>query len=223
MMAKHFNRREFVVGALIGMAAGGAAGAWLRGSSSSPPENPGGSVFHTDKAARITTTSYITVDQLSCTGCGICEAECAVAHGQGFDVWPSRIQSKAFEPGLDITVLCASCTDAPCVAACPKNVGALSRDRITGAILLNEAKFIGCGSCIAACAKDRSGIIRTGRGGKAIGICDLCGGDPACVKVCPEQCLSIVPANQDGRRFAAKPDAIAKSLSRKLYRTGGTS
>ena len=46
-------------------------------------------------------------------------------------------------------------------------------------------------------------------GNKALGICDLCGGDPACVKACPEQCLSIVPTNQDGRSLAAKPTDIS--------------
>ena len=206
------------------LAAGTAAGAWLRGSLSTPPETPGGSVFQTDKAARITTLSYIAVDQARCTGCGVCEAECAIAHGKGFDFWQSRIRSNSFEPGLDITSVCTSCADAPCIAACPKEAGALTRDRITNAILLNEAKCIGCRACIAACDKDRSGVIRLSRdGGKALGICDLCGSDPACVKVCPEQCLAIVPANQDGRRFAVKPEVIARTLSRNIFRSGRTS
>ena len=224
MSDKHFNRREFVMGALGGIAVGAATGAWLRGSLSTPPETPGGSVFHTDKAARITTLSYIAVDHARCTGCGVCEAECAAAHGKGFDFWQSRIQTKSFEPGLDITAVCASCADAPCVAACPKEAGALTRDRVNGSILLNEAKCIGCRACLAVCDKDRAGVIRLSRdGGKVLGICDLCGGDPTCVKVCPEQCLSIVPANQDGRRFAAKPADIAEKLSRNIFRSGRTS
>lgn len=224
MSAKSFNRREFVSGALVGIAATSATGIWLHKSSSTPPESTGGSIFQTDKAARITTLSYIAADQSRCTGCGICEAECAFAHGQGLDLWASRLQTKSFEPGLNIISICASCSDAPCIAACPKEIGALTRDRITGAILLNEAKCTGCRACIAACDKDRSSVIRLSRdGGKVLGICDLCNGDPACVKVCPEQCLSIVPANQDGKRLAAKPAAVAKSLSRNIFRSGRTS
>ena len=221
MNLPHFNRREFVIGALSGIAAGTAAGVLLQKSSSTPPDSPGGSVFQTDKAARLTTPSYIAVDYSRCSGCGICEAECAIAHGNVFDTWHSRIRAQHFEPALAIASLCASCTDAPCMAACPKEAGALTRNHITGAIILSEAKCIGCRACITACAKDRSDVIRMNREGtKAIGICDLCGDDPACVKVCPEQCLSIVPANQDGRRFAAKPYDIAVTLSRNIFRSG---
>ena len=222
MTGKPFNRRDFVIGSLAGIAVGATAGALLRKSSPTPPESPGGAVFQTDRAARITTFSYIAVDHARCSGCGICEAECSIVHGSSFDPWRSRIQPKPFEPALDIVNICVSCSDAPCVAACPKEADALTRDRITGAIILNEAKCIGCRACVAACAKDRTEVVRMSRdGSKALGICDLCSGDPACVKVCPEQCLSIVPANQDGRRFAAKPDAIAKNLARNIFRSGG--
>jgi Fe-S-cluster-containing hydrogenase component 2 len=195
--------------------------ALLRKSSLPPPSSQGGSVFHTDRAARITTLSYIAVDYARCTGCLVCETECALFHEKSFDTSRSRILAYHFEPSLDVASLCAGCNDAPCVAACPKDVVALTRDPLTGAILLSEAKCIGCRACLNACAKDRSDVIRMNRdGSKALGICDLCGGDPACVKACPEQCLSIVPANQDGRNLAAKPAAIARSLSRSLYRSG---
>ncbi len=221
MNTRSFKRREFVLGTLAGLTAGTAAGMFLRKSPITPPDSPGGSIFHTDKAARLTTLSYIAVDQARCSGCGICEAECALSHGHAFDIWQSRIQSRHFEPSLDIVSLCASCTDAPCITACPKEAGALTRDRITGAIILNEAKCIGCRACVTACSKDRAGIIRMNRAGtKALGICDLCGGDPACIKVCPEKCLAVVPANQDGRPFATNPTVIASSLSQNIYRSG---
>ena len=217
-----FSRREFVIGALAGTATGaGITAALLRKSSSSPSGSSGGSVFHTDRAARITTLSYIAVDHARCTGCGICEAECAIVRDHSLDTERSRIRVHHFEPALAIASVCSGCGDAPCLSACPKDVVALSRDRLTGAILLDEAKCIGCGACQTACARERSGVIRMRRDGKkACGICDLCGGDPACVKACPEHCLSLVPANQDGRDLAVKPAAIAQSLSRHLYRSG---
>ena len=217
-----FSRREFVVGALAGATAGaGITAALLRKSSSVPSGSSGGSVFHTDRAARITTLSYVSVDHARCTGCGICEAECTIVHDRSFDPGRSRIRLHHFEPALDIASVCTGCGDAPCIAACPKEVGALSRDRLTGAILLNEGKCIGCGACQKVCAQQRSGVIRLRRDEKkAVGICDLCGGDPACVKACPEHCLSLLPANQDGRDLATPPAAIARSLSRNLYRSG---
>lgn len=195
--------------------------ALLRKSPSSPPSTKGGSVFHTDRAARITTLSYIAVDHARCTGCRICETECALFHEKSFDIGRSRIRAHHFEPSLDIAALCAGCTDAPCIAACPKDVVALTRDAITGAILISESKCTGCRACLNACAIDRSDVIRMSRdGSKAIGICDLCGGDPVCVKACPEQCLSLVPANQDGRSLAGSPATLARSVSRSVYRSG---
>ena len=216
-----FSRRDFVIGAVAGTAAGaGIMGALLR-KHSSPSGSSGGSAFNTDKAGRITTLSYIAVDNARCTGCKTCEAECAILREKTFDTWRSRIRVHHFEPSLDIASLCAGCGDAPCVAVCPKEANALTRDLITGAVILNEEKCIGCRACLIACAKDRSDVIRMTRDGKkALGICDLCGGDPACVKACPEQCLSLVPANQDGRNLAAKPGDIARNLSRSVYRSG---
>ena len=217
-----FSRREFVIGALAGAATGaGITAALLRKSSSSPSGSSGGSVFHTDRAARITTLSYIAVDHARCTGCGICEAECVLIRENSFDFLRSRVRVHRFEPPLDIVSLCAGCADAPCVSVCPPEAAALSRDPRTGAILLNESKCIGCQACIKACAKDRSAVIRISRDGKkALGLCDLCGGDPACVKACPEHCLSIVPANVDGKNVAAAPVIIAGQVSRSVYRSG---
>ncbi len=217
-----FSRRDFVIGAITGSVTGaGITSALLRKSVSNPSDLSGGSVFHTDRAARITTLSYIAVDNARCTGCGICESECSLRHEKTFDTWNSRIHVRHFEPSLDIASVCASCNDAPCVAACPKEAGALTRDQLTGAILLNHSKCIGCGACLQVCSKDRSDVIRMSRDGKkAVGICDLCGGDPACVKVCPEQCLSLVPANQKGIHFAASPEKIARSLYQGIYRSG---
>ena len=218
-----FSRRDFVVGAIAGTAAGATiVAALLRKKAPSDAALSGNSVFKTDRAARITTPSFIAIDHARCSGCRICEAECALVREHSFDFWRSRIRAHRFEPQLDVISLCAGCADAPCVSVCPKEVVALTRDTQTGAILLNESKCIGCQACINACAKDRTAVLRMSRDGKkALGLCDLCGGDPACVKACPEQCLSIVPANIDGKVLAAKPAEIARSLSLSVYRAGG--
>jgi Fe-S-cluster-containing hydrogenase component 2 len=215
-----FSRRDFIIGAAIGSVTGaGILAALLRKKINSASTLTNASVFHTDRIARIANLSYIAVDYAHCSGCRICEAECCLVREKSFDLWRSRIRLHRFEPTIDIAAICAGCADAPCVASCPTEAGALGRDPLTGAVMLNEDKCIGCQACLNSCAKDRSGIIRMSRDGKkALGICDLCRGDPACVKVCPEKCLSIVPANIDGKNLAAKPSAIAGSLSRSLYR-----
>ena len=217
-----FSRRDFVLGAVAGTAAGaGIVAALFKRKSPSDLSAGSNSVFHTDLAGRITTPSFITVDQARCSGCRICEAECVLIRENSFDFLRSRVRVHRFEPPLDIVSLCAGCADAPCVSVCPPEAAALSRDPRTGAILLNESKCIGCQACIKACAKDRSAVIRISRDGKkALGLCDLCGGDPACVKACPEHCLSIVPANVDGKNMAAAPVIISGQVSRSVYRSG---
>jgi Fe-S-cluster-containing hydrogenase component 2 len=222
MSCLSFSRRDFVLGVIAGTTAGaGIAAALLRKKSTPAANSDSNSVFQTDRAARITTPSFIAVDHARCSGCRICEAECALAREHSFDFGRSRIRVYRFEPSLDVVSLCAGCADAPCVSVCPKEVVALTHDPQTGAIILNESKCIGCQACINACSKDRTAVIRMNRDGKkALGLCDLCGGDPACVKACPEQCLSILPANVDGRKLAAKPADIAGQLSLSIYRSG---
>lgn len=222
MIRSPFSRRDFILGATLGSVTGAGIIAALLHKKSNPTLSlTSTSVFHTDRAGRITTPSFIAVDYARCSGCRICEAECCLVREKSFDLWRSRIRLHHFEQAINVVSLCTGCADAPCIVACPKEATALSRDPLTGAVVLNETRCIGCQACVNACDKDRSGVIRMSRDGKkALGICDLCGGDPACVKACPEQCLSIIPANIDGKNLATKPVAIARTLSRTIYRVG---
>lgn len=221
-MRNSLSRRDFVLGLATGAAAAGLPQFISGIQKKDPPASTGGSVFHTDRAARITTPSYIVVDYQRCTGCGICEAACVLRHEKIFDLELSRIRLYRFEPAIAVASVCTSCSDAPCISACPPEASAISRDTMTGAVLLNEKKCIGCRACVSACDKDRSGIIRMNPDtAKAVGICDLCGGDPVCVKKCPENCLAVVPYHQDGRSFAKKPVEIYESLLRSTFRSGG--
>lgn len=221
-MSNSFSRRDFVLGLAAGATATVLPQLISEIQKKDPPANTGGSVFHTDRAARITTPSYIAVDHHRCTGCGICEAECVLFHEKTFNLDLSRIRIHRFEPAIAVASVCTSCTDVPCMKACPPEASAFSRDKMTGAVLVDEKKCIGCRACVDACEKDRSGVVRMNPDtAKAVGICDLCGGDPACVKRCPESCLTIVPYHQDGRVFAKKPAAIYESLLLVTYRSGG--
>jgi Fe-S-cluster-containing hydrogenase component 2 len=48
--------------------------------------------------------------------------------------------------------------------------------------------------------------------------CSRCGGDPECVKACPEPlALQWVPASRSGRFFANRPTEYAELLFRKMY------
>jgi len=81
--------------------------------------------------------------------------------------------------GLDHPHVCRLCRRAPCVDACPNE--ALYKDEATGAVLLHADDCIGCAACADACPFGTATLHP--ETGLPL-ICDLCGGDPACVKRC---------------------------------------
>jgi len=121
-----------------------------------------------------------------CTGCRACEVACVAAHEGVFGRTAARIKVVKNEPmGLDYPNVCRGCTRPPCVEACP--VEALRKDQAdgnsptTGAVILSEEKCIGCGACVEACPFGAADLHPQS---ELALICDLCGGDPACVTRC---------------------------------------
>jgi len=115
-----------------------------------------------------------------CSGCRACEIACVAHHEGQFGVATARIRvTKIERRGIDYPHVCRMCRRAPCLAACPTD--ALYRDASTGAILLRSADCIGCADCVDACPFGMASLHP--QTGLAL-ICDLCGGDPACVKRC---------------------------------------
>jgi len=170
--------------------------------------------------AEFSTQATLEVRPELCIGCRACEIACAIRHEGG--VWPAaaRIRVYQFPPGpLDIPVFCCQCCDYPCVAACPPRVKALSVDPRTGVVLVDQEKCLGkkCGRCAQAC-RQQSAIFYHPLTGKAM-ICNLCGVEPACVKVCPTGTLAFVPASSfDGKHSAFTPvTELAGDLSLKLF------
>jgi Fe-S-cluster-containing dehydrogenase component len=119
-------------------------------------------------------------------------------------------------PGVDFPHFCAQCKDYPCVQVCP--VKALSIDSKTSAVLVDNEECIGCGQCIDACPGRVPHMHPTGN---HILICDLCGGDPRCVKVCREgewNVLKRIPReNYAYELYARTPEEITRDLAVKLY------
>ncbi|MEM0261587.1 MAG: 4Fe-4S binding protein, partial [Nitrososphaerota archaeon] len=74
---------------------------------------------------------------------------------------------------------------------CP--VGALSRDKKTGAVVVDYGLCTGCESCVSVCPY---GAITVDRAIMKAIKCDLCGGDPKCQKICPEGALQYVDGNK---------------------------
>ena len=102
--------------------------------------------------------------------------------------------------------VCTQCAEAWCMQACP--VDAISVDKSTGAKIVSASLCVGCKVCTIACP---FGTINYNIDTTKVDKCDLCGGDPDCVKACPTPALTYVDAEQTGlakmRRWAEKIDS----------------
>jgi len=115
-----------------------------------------------------------------CTGCDSCVLSCSFQHGDTFGMELSRIlverqeESAVFKPQV-----CVQCAERYCMRACSQE--ALSVHPVSGAIQVSEERCTGCRQCEQACP---FGGIHFVEGKHTPYICDLCGGDPECVKAC---------------------------------------
>lgn len=136
----------------------------------------------------------IEVTPEKCTGCRLCTMLCSVMNTGICGTMRSRIQVVTFqEEGLDVPLVCRQCEDAPCIKICPVN--ALSRDPDTGAVVYDRNVCFGCRSCMLICPFGAISIDPdTGQPFK----CELCGGDPMCVKLCETKALQYVPVETAG-------------------------
>ena len=122
-----------------------------------------------------------------CTGCRACEYACSFVHTGEFNPLDSRIRIGEFlDDFIFVPSVCTQCEDAYCVRVCPSH--ALSKNIETGLVEFDKDKCIGCKQCIIACPW---GSIKLNHMGKEIIKCDLCGGDPECVKVCHAKALEF--------------------------------
>ncbi len=121
-----------------------------------------------------------------CQGCRACESICSVFHLGVVNPAATGIKIEEKEKlGHFKQTVCQQCIDMVCAEACPVN--AISRDSFTGAVVIGD-NCIGCGKCAEACPIDAINMIEVE--GKNLAFkCDLCGGVPECVKICPRNAL----------------------------------
>jgi len=133
----------------------------------------------------------LLVDYKKCTGCRLCEMVCSIEHAGVNSPSRSRIHVIKWQwEGFELPMLCQQCEEAPCIAVCPKS--ALSRDPCLSRVVLDYDLCIGCKMCVIACPFGGIGIDTAVR---QVIKCDLCDGDPACVRFCDPGALQFVSAS----------------------------
>lgn len=153
-------------------------------------------------------TNLIEVIPDNCRGCRLCEMACSFRHEKECSTTKSRIKVlKDSEWAFDCPLLCIQCAEAPCIKSCPS--GALSRDEATGLVGVDAEACNGCGDCISACPIHASALDEE-KG--IIFKCELCGGDPECVKWCAHGTITLKEVDLDSPNRKAFMDRASKYL-----------
>ena len=139
-----------------------------------------------------------------CTGCDLCVTACVAstkmtwreAEG-GFSTHNARLHIDTPQLGQHKVLFCTLCKK--CIDICPS--GALQWQAQSGAVELLVERCTACDQCVEVCPtrvilKSDQGItVETGHGPASLPwypvICDLCGGEPACAKICPTGAIYV--------------------------------
>lgn len=122
----------------------------------------------------------------NCSGCRMCEMACSFKKHAEFNTAKSRIHVIDFESETCLPVMCFHCGKPYCAEVCAS--GAIVRDEQTGMVKVLREKCTGCKLCILACP---FGNLVFSTEDKLASNCDMCGGKPECVAVCPKGVLKI--------------------------------
>jgi Fe-S-cluster-containing hydrogenase component 2 len=125
-----------------------------------------------------------------CTECNVCEVACSLVHSPDGEINPqlARIRidhapekpSRVNSDGLGfVAEICHHCGNPPpCAEVCPTD--AFYYDPKTLAAVIDQDKCIQCMECVPGCPFD---VVFVAPSGELLK-CDLCAGDPVCVKAC---------------------------------------
>ncbi|RKY86031.1 hypothetical protein DRQ09_06570 [candidate division KSB1 bacterium] len=150
------------------------------------------------------------LDLKLCTGCRRCEVACSFYHFKLFSRKYSRIKVvKIEEIGIDAPVFCIQCKEKYCLNNCPQK--ALYTGDY-GEITVDVKKCNGCNLCSLYCPIGAIEIID----GYPI-LCDLCQGNPECIKVCNTGALKIDENKKKAVSLHLNKFIMKKSPEEKRY------
>ena len=149
----------------------------------------------------------------NCMGCRLCQVACSQIKEQKIQPAIARVQVPQYYPGVEFPVLCYQCGDeAMCIAACPVQALSLDSSKKLNTIKVDTTKCLRTaknGDCTLCLDKCPGAAVTFHPTSKAPLICDLCDGDPACVKVCIKQTLVL----KGVKMAAVSPEQIATGLA----------
>ena len=121
-----------------------------------------------------------------CTGCGDCVTACASRHP--LQTTPAGAAIRVLhseENGNHFALFCQHCREPLCIPVCPTRAIEKGGD---GIVRIDRRFCTDCGLCLLACPE--SAPLKDPDTGR-IEKCDLCDGDPVCIKHCPEDALKL--------------------------------
>ncbi len=143
------------------------------------------------------------IDPEKCSGCRLCESVCSIHHERVCNPAWSRINVVKWDTvGLYVPMVCQQCETPLCEIACPMH--AIRKNEKTGVVTVDDELCVGCKLCLMLCPF--GGVSLDTRKGKILK-CDLCDGDPHCVRFCEPkalQFLNATVANLKKKRDAAR-------------------
>jgi len=143
---------------------------------------------------------------------------CALSNEGEANYESARIRiSKNDRLGLASPLPCRQCHKAPCLDACP--VEAIVVDPKTGAKVINYEDCLVCESCVEACPFGAISVIKKNGEPKVIK-CDLCNGDPQCVRHCETGAIKFMAADDLGKE---KGHSIGQTLLEVIREAKGIS
>lgn len=237
-----------IAGLVIGGVAGGVAGRELfpKEVEAPAPQAPAEPAAAGETAEVKYQAGYtLLFDPTQCTGCMKCAVACAEKWSA--ELFPeetkdtvnlefSRIRPMRFQY-VDVVNVCSYCqlmewaegtNKFPCEAVCPEEAiqtipegEGVAGSYGMGYKWIDREKCLGadkCWRCAEVCEDQFASGISFDPIEKKAQTCSRCGGDPTCVKACPEtNALQWVPVSRNGRFYANTPTDTAKMLYRKMY------
>lgn len=142
----------------------------------------------------ISQTLALTIVPERCSGCRTCEIVCAIHNNKVNNPKKARIRVLSLypHPVIKMPIVCKQCKDPKCMESCPTDAIYIEN----GIVKINNSECMGCHACVVSCP---FGAIYVHADLDEPIKCELCGGDPQCVKACPKNAIIYVPQHTLGQ------------------------